>query len=144
MELIPAYIISDAFLNSELYITQENDDYTKIFFELSYRPDAKIYICLKMSSKVNKTFDIVYECIYDQFRHKIHAPQEYPDNPATIIEECMEILTQNRHAINTHIKGNPFFAHNKEMRNKWFKEVMLETFGKILYDAKVKNMTMSI
>lgn len=143
MQNIREYLVSSAFFQSSLFITQENDDNTHIYFELSYRPPKKIYIKLMATSQVNKTCDVIYEGVYDQFDQKIRAPAFYPPDATELIKECLGIMTLNRRAKNTHIMGIPCSLHEKKMREKWFAEVLLETFCTIFYNAKVNNIHMS-
>lgn len=144
MNNIAEYIKSNAFYNSSVFITQENEDNTYIYFELSYMPVRKVYIRMMMTSQVNKTCDVIYQCVYDQFDYSIRAPQEYSENPVDIIKECLEIFIINKCAKKTYVVGVPSSVHRKEMREKWFKEVLVETFCLILYNGKVKEIHMSI
>lgn len=144
MELIPEFLVSDAMFKSHIYITQDNEDNSKLYFELHHEDANKLYISLRMSSAENKEPDMVYHCIYDQYNHRVHAPLNYPDNPSEIIGECLEVIVQNKQAKRTTLTGIPFYGHDKKMKAKWFKEVMLETFGKVLHDGKVKGLAMTL
>ena len=144
METLNEYLKSSAFYDSSVYITQTNDDNTRIFFELSYIANRKIYIKMMSSSKVNKVCDTIYECIYDQLDHEIRSPEDYPANPAKIIIECLTIMIYNKCAVQTYIAGVPSSVHKKDMRDKWFREVIYETFGRFLSKGGIKTIHMSI